>query len=102
MLSRNVVALCKNRLEKCFQPVTTVQEYFGDPDPATDNSKDSQDNQRKCNCCRALVQVVLLIRSSPKLSKKSHGIEAEHIKGGHHRSQNTNSPKKRVGRISRS
>src|SRR5688500_4634496 len=100
MLSRNVVALCKNRLKKCFQPVTTVQEYFGDPDPATDNSKDSQDNQRKSNGCRALVQVVLLIRSSPKLSKKSHGIEAEHIERGHHCHHNTNSPKKRAGRKS--
>ena len=46
----------------------------------TDHGKDSQDDQRNGDRCRAFMQVMLLLMRSPEASTESSSVEAEHIK----------------------
>src|SRR6185312_7215565 len=71
-----------------FEPVRAAQRLWH-PDKTAQYRQYSQNDERQCHGWRRLVQVMLLVGCTPKVSVKSKIQHTEHVERGKHGRNNT-------------
>src|SRR5687768_14968116 len=76
--------------------MTTFHKDFRYTYKTTYNRKYSQHDQGNCHCCRALMQMMLLLFRTTKLSEECRCVKPEHIISSHHCAEHAKDPVDRV------